>query len=53
MRAPEELFKLTKDHLVKKKQKCEELESKLKSIKEDLNQKWKILESELNKLPKL
>ena len=51
--AKEELIKQTREHLAKKKLKCEELESKLKSIKEDLNQKWKNLESELNQFTKL
>ena len=46
MNAYEGLIKQTQEHLAKKKMKSEDLENKLRSIKEELNQKW-------NNLPKL
>eukprot|EP00093_Oithona_nana_P000756 00756.XXX_1254_2264_1 [CDS] Oithona nana genome sequencing. len=51
--AYEGLIKQTQEHLAKKELKSEELQNKLTSIKEELNQKWKNLESELNKLTQL
>jgi len=47
--ANEKLVKQTQVFLAKKKLKREELEDKLNSIRADLNQKWKNLETELNK----
>jgi len=46
MNAYEGLIKQTQEHLAKKKMKSEDLENKLRSIKEELNQKW-------SNLPKL
>ena len=48
--AYEGLIKQTQEHLAKKELKSEELQNKLRSIKDDLSQKWKSMEIELKQL---
>ena len=45
--AHEGIVKQTQAVLAKNQVKKEELESKLRSLKDDLDQKWKTMESEL------